>query len=161
MVGFRTVARGPFTMTTASRTPEGEPNRCPVCRADVYLDPSRPPGDAPCPQCGHLLWFSDQVQPSVSGSPADEFRRLLEAVAPNPELADRVRENIRHLIRSNGDAVRAMFGGELSDPEILVLERLVEGKSAADIAAETGLYERAVRRVAERLRAAVERGPQG
>jgi hypothetical protein len=23
----------------------------------VRIEPSRPPGDAPCPNCGHLLWF--------------------------------------------------------------------------------------------------------
>jgi hypothetical protein len=42
----------------ASRTPEGEPNRCPICGKEVRLEPSRPPGDAPCPNCGHLLWFA-------------------------------------------------------------------------------------------------------
>jgi hypothetical protein len=44
-------------MPIASRTPEGSPNHCPVCGAHVVIDPSRPPGDAPCPACGHLLWF--------------------------------------------------------------------------------------------------------
>ena len=43
--------------TIASRTPEGEPNRCPVCDAKVCIEPSRPGGDAPCPNCGVLLWF--------------------------------------------------------------------------------------------------------
>jgi signal recognition particle subunit SRP54 len=28
----------------------------------VQIDPSRPPGDAPCPNCGHLLWFGPQEQ---------------------------------------------------------------------------------------------------
>lgn len=41
----------------SSRTPEGSPNRCPVCGAEVRIEPSRPSGDAPCPSCGHLLWF--------------------------------------------------------------------------------------------------------
>lgn len=45
-------------MEPVSRTPEGEPDRCPVCGKDVRIDPSRPPGDAPCPHCGHLLWLS-------------------------------------------------------------------------------------------------------
>ena len=44
-------------MTPASRTPEGWPNRCPVCGEAVTIDPSLPPGDAPCPRCGCLLWF--------------------------------------------------------------------------------------------------------
>src|SRR5262245_63759521 len=56
-------------MTISSRTPEGSPNRCPVCGADFRTEPSRPPGDAPCPQCGHLLWFGPapaQYPPGVT-----------------------------------------------------------------------------------------------
>ena len=41
----------------SSRTPEGVPNRCPVCGAEICLEPSQPSGDAPCPNCGTLLWF--------------------------------------------------------------------------------------------------------
>jgi acyl carrier protein len=44
-------------VTISSRTPEGSPNDCPVCGAFVHIEPSRPPGDAPCPSCGTLLWF--------------------------------------------------------------------------------------------------------
>src|SRR5437899_2111117 len=47
-------------MTISSRTPEGSPNRCPVCGGEVRVEPSNPPGDAPCPQCGHLLWFVNE-----------------------------------------------------------------------------------------------------
>ena len=53
-------------MVISSRTPEGEPNRCPVCGHHVNLEPSRPPGDAPGPVCGSLLWFpSPQTTPLV------------------------------------------------------------------------------------------------
>jgi RNA polymerase sigma factor (sigma-70 family) len=45
-------------MTISTRTPEGQPNHCPVCDAAVKIEPSDPSGDAPCPNCGHLLWFS-------------------------------------------------------------------------------------------------------
>ena len=45
-------------MVISSRTPEGEANSCPVCGSDVKVEPSDPAGDAPCPRCGHLLWFS-------------------------------------------------------------------------------------------------------
>jgi acyl carrier protein len=44
-------------MSISSRTPEGFPNRCPICGAEFVLEPSQPTGDAPCPQCGHLLWW--------------------------------------------------------------------------------------------------------
>jgi acyl carrier protein len=58
-------------MPIASRTPEGWPNRCAVCGAKMWIDPSLPPGDAPCPQCGQLVWFD----------PADSRRRALEIIA--------------------------------------------------------------------------------
>jgi acyl carrier protein len=41
----------------SSRTPEGSPNRCPICGNHVVLEPSEPTGDAPCPNCGQLLWW--------------------------------------------------------------------------------------------------------
>ena len=42
-----------------TRTPEGTPNRCPLCGNAVWVEPSRATGDAPCPHCGTLLWFAD------------------------------------------------------------------------------------------------------
>lgn len=44
-------------MVVSSRTPEGLPNRCPLCHAEVRVEPSVLFGDAPCPGCGSLLWF--------------------------------------------------------------------------------------------------------
>ena len=44
-------------MHPASRTPDGDANRCRICGNEIRLDPSRPPGDAPCPFCGSLVWF--------------------------------------------------------------------------------------------------------
>ena len=44
-------------MTISSRTPEGEPIHCPICQADVVIEPSVVFGDATCPNCGSLLWF--------------------------------------------------------------------------------------------------------
>jgi hypothetical protein len=43
----------------SSRTPEGDPNCCPICGKDVRIEPSAAPtSDAPCPHCGSLLWFT-------------------------------------------------------------------------------------------------------
>jgi acyl carrier protein len=39
----------------SSRTPEGSPGRCPVCGR--HLEVSIPFGNAPCPNCGSLLWY--------------------------------------------------------------------------------------------------------
>ena len=49
-----------MTMNISSRTPEGEPIRCPICNQVVTVEPSEPLGDAPCPNCGHLLWWFEQ-----------------------------------------------------------------------------------------------------
>jgi hypothetical protein len=43
-----------------------------VCGKAVIIEPSIPPGDAPCPHCGHLLWFHVSDQP--------RFARRLEIV---------------------------------------------------------------------------------
>jgi hypothetical protein len=48
-------------MTISSRTPEGDPNQCPICGHHVRLEPSIDTRDAPCPHCGHLLWFLDDI----------------------------------------------------------------------------------------------------
>lgn len=49
-------------MTISSRTPEGDRNDCPICGKRVFVDPTRPPSDAPCPHCGTLLWFEREKQ---------------------------------------------------------------------------------------------------
>lgn len=55
-------------MVPSSRTPDGDPGRCPICGHDCRLDPSWPGRDAPCPSCGHLIWLSEPV---VSASDSD------------------------------------------------------------------------------------------
>jgi serine/threonine protein kinase len=67
-------------MVISSRTPEGEPNRCPVCGAFLRVEPSRPAGDAPCPKCGHLLWF---LRSEVVPAPDDFPFRLVAALGRN------------------------------------------------------------------------------
>jgi acyl carrier protein len=44
------------TMTISTRTPEGFPQRCPICGRSSALEPSFPGGDVVCPACGQLLW---------------------------------------------------------------------------------------------------------
>jgi mannitol/fructose-specific phosphotransferase system IIA component (Ntr-type) len=60
-------------MESSSRTPEGCPNCCPVCGTEAVIEPSTPFHDAPCPSCGHLLWFG-----SASGN---EFLGFLPCAA--------------------------------------------------------------------------------
>ena len=54
-------------MQISSRTPDGIPNSCPVCGGNVRANPSPITQDAPCPICGHLLWF---YQPVPKSKPA-------------------------------------------------------------------------------------------
>ena len=74
-------------MRISSRTPEGVPNRCPVCRGDIRIEPSLPFGDAPCPKCGCLLWFigfPSETQWFFEYEAADEIgERVLARVADN------------------------------------------------------------------------------
>jgi acyl carrier protein len=71
----------------SSRTPEGEPQRCPVCTAVVTLEPSDPAGDAPCPQCGTLLWF-------VRTSAGLRFHEAAVAAPLRDRILDRICANL-------------------------------------------------------------------
>ena len=45
-------------MTISSCTPEGHSAKCPICGNVTKIDVSTvPTRDAPCPSCGHLLFF--------------------------------------------------------------------------------------------------------
>jgi acyl carrier protein len=66
----------------SSRTPEGQPNRCPVCHGQTCIEPSMPPGDAPCPQCGTLLWFFKSAEEGYccyEASKVESIRKKLAA----------------------------------------------------------------------------------
>lgn len=53
-------------MRPSSRTPEGEPARCAVCGNLARVEPSSfPVADAPCPHCGHLLFFAASQAPGT------------------------------------------------------------------------------------------------
>jgi acyl carrier protein len=57
-------------MKVSSRTPEGLPHRCPVCGKVCAQEPSFPPGDSCCPNCGHLLWWlRDHISRSAGIDP--------------------------------------------------------------------------------------------
>jgi len=43
-------------MSISSRTPEGEPNVCPICGHDFAIEPSLDTLDGCCPCCGALVW---------------------------------------------------------------------------------------------------------
>src|ERR1019366_9110035 len=45
-------------MVISMSTAQGRPDTCPICGADLKGEPSDPGRHAPCPQCGHRLWFT-------------------------------------------------------------------------------------------------------
>lgn len=87
-------------MTISSRTPEGAPNRCPVCGASIRIEPSFPPGDAPCPNCGSLLWFAQAVL-------GDEINMLAQNGIVPDLLATNKQDAIREIV-AKLSAVRAI-----------------------------------------------------
>lgn len=74
----------------SSRTPEGQPNQCPVCGKDTRTEPSTmPTRDAPCPHCGSLLWFAPgslathEPRAAAAERRADEIAGLLDVNLPD------------------------------------------------------------------------------
>jgi hypothetical protein len=76
-------------MKPSSRTPEGWPNRCPACGKEVRIEPSIPPGDAPCPNCGHLLWFDPTVVDDASTNPTRRLQRVFQHAAKQAARGNR------------------------------------------------------------------------
>src|SRR5262245_34209097 len=86
---------GPIVST---RTPEGEPVRCPICGAGVRVEPSTPAGDSPCPNCGHLLWFvpgREGVHLFPASSIGPDVRRRVTSFLERWERADRLDRRVR------------------------------------------------------------------
>lgn len=87
-------------MVISSRTPEGSPNRCPVCGSSLKIEPSDPAGDAPCPNCGHLLWFTwEDAGDTVVFKPTGSILRSEDL----DTLIDRSAKRARRLVLDLGD----------------------------------------------------------
>jgi anti-sigma B factor antagonist len=71
-------------MTAITDRPGERPDRCPVCGLPVVEGPDAygPAGGAPCPHCGHLLWFASRCVDDVT------VVRLLDTRAAVIELLD-------------------------------------------------------------------------
>ncbi len=75
-------------MTIYSRTPEGFPARCPLCGAETNLEFSDPGDDAPCPNCGQLLWMSSRVHAQVRQVLAETLNVPVEELESETVLND-------------------------------------------------------------------------
>ena len=90
-------------MIISSRTPEGDANQCPICGHHIRLEPSMDTRDAPCPRCGHLLWFEEPRLKDYSSarSNIDEAERDLERAIDELEranLSELEVEKLRHQV---------------------------------------------------------------
>jgi len=75
-------------MTVSSRTPEGMPSNCPLCGATNNIDYSEPGSDAPCPNCGHLLWASAQLLKSLTNRLEEVLNSSTGATTANTRFED-------------------------------------------------------------------------
>jgi acyl carrier protein len=98
-----------MTTTISSRTPEGSPNLCPVCGAIVRIEPTLQTGDAPCPHCGTLLWFTGfdgelQLFDAVDASSVGN--RLKDVIAKQLDVsADRISDSTHFAKELGGDSL--------------------------------------------------------
>src|SRR5215831_17979422 len=86
---------------------EPELNRCPVCQREVRIKSSMPFGDAPCPNCGCLLWFI--------GLPSQD--RLLFEYEASEAIRDRVMEALADFLGVTKQKLE-------SDPSLLLDQRI-------------------------------------
>ena len=116
-------------MTVSSRTPEGTPNHCPICSREINIEPSLPFGDAPCPSCGQLLWFTRRRDGLIfHDSTTAELKksRVRRFIAGQLGVAlDKIPENIHELDVS-----------ELSGDSLDVVELVMALEEEFDIHAE-------------------------
>lgn len=80
-------------MMIASQTPEPEPCRCHVCGSEVQIEPPAQSGEAPCPRCGYLQWFTwedlgdvDVIRPTENLLTRDSLDHFLDSVVPSPGI---------------------------------------------------------------------------
>lgn len=104
-------------MVISSRTPEGSPNRCPVCESQIRIEPSLFFGDAPCPACGQLLWF-------LAVGPEPRFYLPDEAT----NVRERVLERIAGHLRVSREAIlhSPTFLRDLAADSLDAVELLME-----------------------------------
>ena len=113
-----------MTNTISSRTPEGVPNHCPICDTNICVDPSHPQGDAPCPNCGTLLWFFESsagIRFHESKTVAPLRKKLLQIICEN------LRVNEERLTPSTS------FLGEIGADSLEIVELVMELEDAFSV----------------------------
>ncbi|MDB4766628.1 acyl carrier protein [bacterium] len=64
------------------------PSECPLCGAKNNIEFSEPAQDAPCPNCGHLLWASARLVHSITQRYADVLGTSPGVITANTRFSD-------------------------------------------------------------------------
>lgn len=75
-------------MNISSRTPEGFPSHCAMCGVETRLEFSADAGDATCPNCGHLLWFTAELFKTYQHRMAGLLGVEAERITPEASFVD-------------------------------------------------------------------------
>ncbi|MBB3210735.1 endogenous inhibitor of DNA gyrase (YacG/DUF329 family) [Rhodopirellula rubra] len=117
-------------MVISSRTPDGWPNNCPICGHSISITPSQNTLDAPCPHCGHLLWFADTGLLPIWNSSTKTERFQGHPIPDSIEIADYIFELIPESVaRENcvipvAESADALLVAATSPIELEIIEKL-------------------------------------
>ena len=113
-------------MTVSSRTPEGQPNHCPICDSRIIIEPSQPFGEAPCPSCGQLLWFTRRREGAV-------FYDSTNAKTKKSRIRDFIAQQLGVTVDKIPDDVVKMDFSALGVDSLDVVELVMELEEEFDI----------------------------
>jgi anti-anti-sigma factor len=78
-------------MVDWSKNPEDQPERCGVCGSELKVEPATAAAKAPCPRCGHLVWFTwedlgdvEIIKPTGDLLTREALGAFLDSVAMKP-----------------------------------------------------------------------------
>ena len=109
-------------MSESPPTPQSTPGGCPECGAEVRAEPSTWVEDAPCPQCGHPLWF---LRKSVDGIIVLTFLPGLMAGSEGLQRVDEVLSALGGSSRAVLDLSRLRFVSSMFLGMLVVLHKRV------------------------------------
>jgi acyl carrier protein len=75
-------------MSVGTRSPQDFPSRCPLCGATTDLEYSKPLGDTVCPNCGCLIWLSEQDLNRMRDMLSRRFEKPAESISVDSILRE-------------------------------------------------------------------------
>src|SRR5262245_27338135 len=96
-------------MGPSSGTPEGSPDRCPVCDTPRRFEPSQPEGPAPCPVCWQVFLLLAIPRSPPGSSRADDAEAMRDRLSG---ILSRLPPELRRV--DDWDSLRDRLSGFLS-----------------------------------------------